>query len=522
MNEVDFNLLYEPWIIVIDEKGITQEMSLIDTLTQAHKIKTIAGETSTQDIAILRLLLAIIYSIYLRTDSDGTISELSDEDDATERWNRLWKNGKFIPEHISDYLVKYKDRFWLFHPKEPFYQAPIEKGTPYSSPKLIGDLSESGNKLRLFSNRNGKGKTEISFAEAARWLLHLNAFDDTSSKPTVRGGNLPSPGVGWLGKLGLIFAEGNNLFETLMLNFVMTDHNGEPFSEGRAFWESDINTLERVEVPLPENPVELLTLQSRRILLKRAENHVTGYLLMGGDIVQRENALTEQMTVWRQDNEGNWLPKRHDPSRLMWRDFSALLSSAEGSFKPGVVRWTSLLVMEDSLPYDFITFKITGIKYADKDFFAEDTIEDGMTFNAELLGALGESWIYRISDVIERTEKSIFNFGRFAQNLSIESGNDSEGKNLRSISASARDLAYFHLDNPFRRWLFSINPESDDEEEKLNEWTGYVYSVLVDDLGKQLVENAGIKSMVGRDLDKNSFSWYRLFRNSVRKALKGD
>lgn len=522
MNDVDFNLLYEPWISVMDYEGKILQMGIMDTLNQAHKIKSLAGETPTQDVTIIRLLLAIISAIYLRTDSDGTKAHLTDEEDAVERWGRLWERNRFDSEHVQQYLVGFEDRFYLFHPKFPFYQSPIEKGTEYTSPKLIGDLLESSNKLRLFSNRNGAGKVKISYAEAARWILHLNAFDDTSAKPTVRGGNMPSPGAGWLGKLGLIYAEGKNLFETLMLNFVMTDHNYDPFPDGKAIWESSPRIEERVIIPMPESPLEILTLQSRRILLKREEGFVTGYILMGGDIVDRENALIEQMTVWRKDKTGAWLPKRHDPSRLMWRDFSAMMSGFEDNIKPGVVRWISSLVAEDLLPDEFLTFRITGIKYGDKDFFAEDTIDDGMVFNAELLSSLGESWIHRISNLIKRTEDSIYAFGTFAQNLSIDSGNDAEGKSAKNDSASAREMAYFHLDMPFRRWLQSINPVSDDEESRLNEWTGLVYSVLVDNLGKQLLEDAGVQAMVGSSLQNNSISRYRLFRNSVRKILRGD
>ena len=46
----------------------------------------------------------------------------------------------------------------------------------------------------------------MSYAQAARWLLYVNGFDDTSAKP--KGKNLPSVGAGWLGKLGLIFRTG--------------------------------------------------------------------------------------------------------------------------------------------------------------------------------------------------------------------------------------------------------------------------------------------------------------------------
>lgn len=522
MIEIEFNLLDEPWIIVLKEDGTTEEMSITEIFRQAHNIKSIAGETPTQNIAIMRVLLAIIYAVYYRIGLGGEVRVPEDEDEAVDIWTGMWKKNKFDTPCLEDYLKLYYERFWLFHPKVPFYQAKIDKGTIYNSPKLIGDLSESGNKPRLFGNRSGTGKSRIDYGEAARWLIHLNAFDDTSSKPSVRGAGFPSPGVGWLGKLGIIYPEGKNLFETLMFNFVMTDHNGEPFPNGEAIWEIESRVKERIEIPTPESPIEILTLQSRRILLERSGLEVTGYLLMGGDIVQRENALVEQMTVWRKNDDSEWIPKRHDPARFLWRDFSAIASKSEGMLKPGVVRWTSALIRKEVFPYDHVTFRTCGIKYASKDFYAENLISDGMAFSSKLLSETGETWNSRISDALQRTDKCIRIFGNYVKELSIEGGNAPKGDNAKSTYESGKELAYYTLDEPFRDWLYSINPGIDDEEIKLGEWMDKIYSVLVGDLGKRLLRESGVKALVGRDMNNNSISKFRFLRNGVRKAMRGE
>lgn len=132
----------------------------------------------------------------------------------------MWTLGHLPEKPIYDYLESYRERFWLFHPTRPFWQVPTAAiGTQYTAAKLNGELSESSNKVRLFPVRTGEDKSTVSYAEAARWLLYVNGFDDTSAKPKGKG--LPSTGAGWLGKLGLITAKGDNLFETLMLNFVI-------------------------------------------------------------------------------------------------------------------------------------------------------------------------------------------------------------------------------------------------------------------------------------------------------------
>lgn len=226
MEEKAFNLLEEPWICVIDKECKIYEVSMLQLFEQAHKYVDLRGELATQDVAILRLLLAVLHTVFSRYGLNGEEAELKNADDALDRWEAIWKNEKFPVEPIRTYLESQKEKFWLLHPERPFYQCNYAKvGTEYTAAKLNGNLSESSNKVRLFSGVSGKNKNYMSFSEAARWLIYINAYDDTSAKPSSEAKKLseklPSPGVGWLGKLGLLTISGNNLFETLMLNMVM-------------------------------------------------------------------------------------------------------------------------------------------------------------------------------------------------------------------------------------------------------------------------------------------------------------
>ena len=200
---------------------------------------------------------------------------------------------------IRDYLASVHDRFWLFHPERPFYQTEAAKiGTEYTASKLNGAVSESGNKIRLFCGCTGVQKSELSYSEAARWLLYVNNYDDTSSKP--KGKNLPSPGAGWLGKLGLITIRGNNLFETLVYNLILLNHKrnfSEVWGPEYPAWEPDVpNTAERAEIPMPDNLSELYTLQSRRLWINRDDNEkVIGYNLLGGDFFEKVDAFLKRV-----------------------------------------------------------------------------------------------------------------------------------------------------------------------------------------------------------------------------------
>ena len=96
MNETEFNLLDEPWIRVMDDNCQIKEVSLTDALLNAHKYKALKGEMPTQDIVILRLMLAIVHTVFSRVDADGNEAELEEEDDAVDRWESLWNNRKSI------------------------------------------------------------------------------------------------------------------------------------------------------------------------------------------------------------------------------------------------------------------------------------------------------------------------------------------------------------------------------------------------------------------------------------------
>ena len=61
-------------------------------------------------------------------------------------------------------------------------------------------------------------------------------------------------------------------------------------------------------------------------------------------------AYAEQMTVWRQVKEKDrtfFTPRRHDPSRQMWRDFGNIfVDQGENVRKPGIVSWYDTIAME--------------------------------------------------------------------------------------------------------------------------------------------------------------------------------
>lgn len=509
MKEVEFNLLDEPWVRVLCADCTVREVSLTEALLHAHEYKGLAGELPTQDVAVLRLLLAVLHTVFSRVDVQGEnapISAGTEPDLALDRWESLWRLQHFPVQPITTYLEKWHERFWLFHPERPFWQVPQAKiGTAYSAAKLNGEISESGNKLRMFTAYSGTGKSALTYAQAARWLLYVNGYDDTSAKPKGKG--LPSTGAGWLGKLGLILAQGDTLFERLMLNLVLLKDGEQPWQPPLPCWElPEARSAERTEIPQPDNPAALLTLQSRRLLLHREGEKVIGYTLLGGDFFERENAFCEQMTVWRAAQASKnapvvYLPKRHDPAKQFWREFPSVFLQESGGRCPGVVWWVVKLTGSNDAILDketLIRFQITGVGYGDKDFFVTDTFSDSLTFHTALLDELGRRWRRKITDEIGRCEELAKAIGNLARNLDI-AASDPDHAGKKNSAKAVREQFYFRLDQPFRRWLCDIDPAWDSEtaEKHIFQWRADAKRIA-QTLGRQLVDQSGSAAFIGR------------------------
>ena len=506
----------------------------------------------TQDAAVLRVLLALLFAVFTRVDAEGREAPFIRPKDAIARWREIWALGCFPEKPLRYYFARWHDRFWLFDHDHPFFQVPDkawkrvkkttenkkkgtstttieEAGTAGDVAKLNGELLESDNKLRLFKT---VGMDGLTYAQATRWLISLMAYDDTSAKATKdlpEGQKYPSLGVGWLGRLGYIQAQGKTLFETLMLNLTLL-RDGQTAWESRVVsedaylvrpcWELDRpRDRERTEVPLPKTFAALYTVQSRRIRLSRQGDRVGGYLLLGGDFFAKEDAFVEQMTLWRNANAGkknlppSFVPSQHDTSKQFWREFPTAFVPAdkEGEHRPGVVSWVATLHNQKCLDQEtLVHFAVCAMGYGDKYFFVKDTFEDGLAFHAALLDATGDVR-ERIVAEIELCEQAARAVGNLARDLAAAAGGEADG-------ASAREQFYFRVDRPFRRWLETLDPAGD-VGKAIDEWRETVQDLAVA-LGNELALAAGPAAFVGRAGKKGHLSTpeaLRLFRGAIRK-----
>lgn len=516
MKEIEFNLLTEPWIRVRLRDNTVREVSLTEALVSAQDYVDLAGEMPTQNAAVLRLLLAVLFTVFSRVDAKGKNQPLAQSDDALERWSALWQPGHFPAEPVRDYLEQWKDRFWLFHPTHPFWQVPtLSNGIAFDGKKLNGERAESGNKTPLFQNISKTECAVLTYAQAARWLIYQNGYDERGGRP--KAGNKPRHGVGWLGQIGFVAVKGKNLYETLLRNMVFSTGQNAIQEEQAPCWEREhIRTEQSVEIVMPKNQAELLTLQSRRILLIRSEEMpgVVGYEVLGGDYWDSENAFGEQMTLWRRTSKENekvtYEPQQHEMGKQLWRELPAMLDP-EGR-KPGVLIWNqklqSLRILSKK---EQIVISMVGIRYDDQGASVKDVYTDQLEMQLATLNDLGRKWTVRINREVQRCEETAKNIGTLCMELKLAGGldyNKVKGlKDKQKVTEDARAQFYFAVDQPFRQWLQAVDPEQDDPDEAALRWQIRARSIA-EKLGKQMVMEAGNAALKGRrivvDKDKKT------------------
>ena len=153
-------------------------------------------------------------------------------------------------------------------------------------------------------------------------------------------------------------------------------------------------------------------------------------------------------------------------------------------------------------------------------------IDDSLSINIQLLSDFSDRWNRRISQSISTIEEGVKCIGNFQSDL-LECGGY---KYDDSIVKSRRDYikaeAYYRIDQPFRRWLASINPSEDDIEETIGRLYTIMRNILIE-MGKEMMEGANNTALVGREKDtpsatrkyKNAFKSYKEFEGRLYKTF---
>ncbi len=108
-----FNLLDEPWILAADRKGGTAALSVAEAFARAHELTELSGELPAQDVAVLRLLLAILHAALpdMMASAGSAPGNAANEEAMLAFWQGLWREGRFPMDGIGRYLDRYRERF---------------------------------------------------------------------------------------------------------------------------------------------------------------------------------------------------------------------------------------------------------------------------------------------------------------------------------------------------------------------------------------------------------------------------
>lgn len=168
MTTVDsaFNLVDESWVRVRTLTGDVVDLSLRQVFEEAHHLGGLAGEIPTQDVAVLRVLEAVLLGA-------TRVSHPRSDDENIDLWGSWWRAGKFPTDVVANYLESHRERFFLLHDDEPFMQVAglrTSSGNASGLVKLIADVPDGH---QYFTTRAGREIEALSLAEAARWLIPL-------------------------------------------------------------------------------------------------------------------------------------------------------------------------------------------------------------------------------------------------------------------------------------------------------------------------------------------------------------
>ena len=503
-----FNLIDEPWIVVLRRDGHQEQVSILELFHGAEHFTAIGGEVPTQGFAITRLLLA-----FLHRAVDGPTSR--------DHWAQLWDAQTLPIDVIATYAQKVRDRFDLFDPRAPFFQTATLRTAKNEVSGLERLVADVPNGEPLFTTRSAGNLAQISAAEAARWLIHVHAFDTSGIKsgavgdPTVKNGKGYGIGPGWCGQIGGVLLHGTNLRETLLLNLIGRDATAYVSIGGANDvppWERDPDGPAWKERP-PHGAIDLYTWQTRRVRLAGDHDGVTGFVLANGDKIQPQNKHgLEPHSAWKLSEAQTkklkqtvYMPRRHIEDRSVWRGIAALLPSTSGRHSggsegqrflaPGVLQWVSDLAAQGFLPDSYTPdVRVYGAAYGPQRSTFAEIIDDEIPLPIMLLREDHPAAGTTAVEAVSVAEAVAFEVWKLAENIAQAAGAEAK----TGFGDSAREDFYALLEAPYRNWLSVLTAESN-----LTESRGHWHKTVrrsARTVADQLISAAPPAAWVGRQV----------------------
>jgi len=212
-----FNPMADPWLDVLLNDGRVVTRSLREVLTQAHEVAQISEASPLAEVALLRMLIALV--------SDGLRTELPNEEAWAAVRERYWDG--FTPEAVDAILATIPKPHDVLHPEHTaFFDGPaVRQVRGWDDPKALQPASRflpevpTGTNIAHFFHISD----DVS-AVCIVCLLKSRAVEAAFA----RGGLGPSVSRNLLATIGgseprYVIPRGQTLLETLLLNLVVGD-----------------------------------------------------------------------------------------------------------------------------------------------------------------------------------------------------------------------------------------------------------------------------------------------------------
>lgn len=545
MKNPEYNLLDEPWIPVRLVDGTITDVGLLELLRRTTDIADLACELPTQSIAIQRLILAIAYRVATPHD--------------TRDWVRQWEDGA-PTEQMIEYLERWRDRFYLFGGRFPFMQVAdlrTAKDAVSGLEKLIADVP---NGEQFFTTRHGRALACIPASEAARWLVHAQAYDPSGIRSgavgdsQVKGGKGYPIGPAWCGHLGLVWLKGQDLDETLVLNLIPAStaalRGVDSSTEwGVCSWEAsepessvrgDYSLLDPAGTPKELSIPRLLTWHSRRIRLVGDSSGVTGVVLAQGDkLAPQEMRLYEPQSLWRYSTPQSkkfktdvYMPRKFEAGRALWRNLPGTLptvTTVQGvdkqpkrEFLPSATLSFHYQLDNASIQTSYpkvMRIQAVGVTYGPQESTFEDIYSDELTLSVAVMRVEREDLSAEIDRQVRLTEEVARDVGTLAANLARAAGESGDGAG-DGARDRAKELFFSAVDNDFRSWLTQVDGhESGRDIGRRWECTLRQHAT---DIQTELVRGTSSSAIIGRDTGRGYMNVgiaENYFRSALNKRL---
>ena len=368
-NAPTFNLWVEPWITVERPDGQLERLNIPQTLTQAHQIHTLYEQAMPEEVAIHRLLVAILQAaLNPRRKSD---------------LEQVWRDGKFSAEAVRAFGEKYAHRFDLFSAAAPFLQsadlglhpAKEDKAKPASYLFLE---QPAGTAVTHYTHAYDEGQQFCSIC-ATKGILLIPAF-------TLRGGRSMKASINEVPPMYVI-PGGKTLFHSLAASLTRPPKFQPGTAEVDQPWWEHPPTIGKKAIVKRVGYLHSLTFPARRVRLhpqpggapctrcgQRTPWHVATMVYEMGESLPKDAPWwRDPFAAYRRPRNKkevkNPVPIRPVPGKAVWREFAGLLlpDKPEGgsphAYRPGIL--DQLETLRYALPYtddERIPLRVVGLR----------------------------------------------------------------------------------------------------------------------------------------------------------------